>query len=371
MLKSNAIVTPPDQDELKGFGRTVSEIQWLLVVLVLVYLVAVDQKEGGGIAIYTALGLLAAFILTLHYIHFYRKETLTKLAIEITVMIAFITWVAWYSGKIESPLLNLYLLPIIASSLILGKLVTSVHTVAVILCYVVMANKSDITTPDAISYWVMLFAVIAPIVLVAYITTMLSADIRYAMAKIKRISDTDELTGAYNMRSFSGILRRAFQQSVRHKHPLSVVMIDSDNLKVVNDTHGHNAGNELLQHLIRKVGEELRRTDVVARYGGDEFIIMLPETERAGALETAERIRKAFEAARFDYRGNNLGVTISLGLASYPEDGSNVDVIVDKADKALYRAKRLGRNQTALYEIEDDPHAFPESRPDLKYEVSS
>ena len=371
MLKSNAILNAPDQDELKGFGRTVAEIQWLLVVLVLVYLVAVDQKGDGGIAIYSALGLLSAFVLTLHYIQFYRKETLTKLAVEITVMIAFITWVAWYSGKIESPLLNLYLLPIIASSLILGKLVTSIQTAFVMMCYVAMAQASDIKAPDSLSYWVMLFALFAPIVLVAYITTMLSADIRYAMAKIKRISDTDELTGAYNMRSFSGILRRAFQQTVRHNHPLSIVMIDSDNLKSVNDTHGHNAGNKLLQQLIRKVGEELRRTDVVARYGGDEFIIMLPETDRCGAMETAERIRRSFESSSFEYRGSSLNVTVSLGLASYPEDGSNIDVIVDKADKALYRAKRLGRNQTATYEINDDPHASSENRPDLKYEASS
>lgn len=371
MLKVNAFLTGPDQDELRGFGRTVAEIQWLLVVLVLVYLVAVDLDEESGVAIYSALGLLGAFVLTLHYVQFYKKETLTKLAIETVVMFAFITWVTWYSGKIDSPLLNLYLLPIIASSLILGKLITSILTAAVVLCYVAMANDSGLNSPDTLSYWVMLFALIAPIVLVAYITTMLSADIRYAMAKIKRISDTDELTGVYNMRSFSAILRRMFQQSVRHGHPLSIIMIDSDNLKVVNDTHGHNAGNKLLQHLIRKVGEELRRSDIVARYGGDEFIILLPETERQGAMETAERIRQAFEISRFEYRGNSLSVTVSLGLASYPEDGSNVDIIVDKADKALYRAKRLGRNQTAIYEATDDPHVSVPARPDLKYEASS
>jgi diguanylate cyclase (GGDEF)-like protein len=371
MLKANAFVTAPDQDELRGFGRTVAEIQWLLVVLVLVYLVAVDLDDESAFAIYTALGLLAAFILTLHYVHFYKKETLTKLAVETVVMFAFITWVTWYSGKIDSPLLNLYLLPIIASSLILGKLITSILTAGVILCYVAMANDSGLNNPDTLSYWVMLFALIAPIVLVAYITTMLSADIRYAMAKIKRISDTDELTGVYNMRSFSAILRRMFQQTVRHGHPMSIIMIDSDNLKAVNDTHGHNAGNKLLQHLIRKVGEELRRSDIVARYGGDEFIILLPETERQGAMETAERIRQSFETSQFNYRGNSLSVTVSLGLASYPEDGRNVDLIVDKADKALYRAKRLGRNQTAVYEVKDDPHAPAPSRPDLKYETSS
>jgi diguanylate cyclase (GGDEF)-like protein len=234
-----------------------------------------------------------------------------------------------------------------------------------------MAHDSTTNRIDSLAYWGRMLALIAPVVLVAYITTMLRADIRYAVARIKRISDTDELTGVYNMRAFSAILRRVFQQSVRHNHPLSIVMLDLDNLKAVNDTHGHEAGNRLLQHLIRKVGEELRRSDVLARYGGDEFTILLPETNRGGALETAERIRKSIETSQFDVRGTHLSATVSLGLASYPEDGGNIDVIVDKADRALYRAKRHGRNQTATYEIDDESGASVPDRPGLKYEVSS
>ena len=370
MLKTDAFNALPEQDELKGFARTIAEIEWLLLVLVLVYLVTVGQDGEGGIAIYMALFFMGAFILTLHYVQFYKKETLTKLTIETLVMIVFTTWVTWYSGQINSPLLNLYLLPIIASALILGKLITTIETAVVIVCFFVMADPNA-NRIDSVSYWGMMMALVAPVVLVAYITTMLRADIRYAVARIKRISDTDELTGVYNMRAFSAILRRAFQQSVRHDHPLSIIMLDSDNLKAVNDTHGHEAGNRLLQHLIRQVGEELRRSDILARYGGDEFTILLPETNRRGAIETAERIRKSIETSQFDIRGTTLSATVSLGLASYPEDGGNVDIIVDKADRALYRAKRRGRNQTATYEIEDDPDDSPPDRPDLKYEVSS
>ena len=370
MLKADAVAMSSEQDELKGFARTIAEIEWLLLVLVLVYLVVVGQEGEGGIAIYMALFFMGAFILALHYVQFYKKETVVKLAIETVVMIAFTTWVTWYSGKIDSPLLNLYLLPIIASALILGKLMTAIETLVVIACYMALAYDPASNRIDSLSYWVMTLALVAPVVLVAYITTMLRADIRYAVAKIKRISDTDELTGVYNMRAFSSILRRVFQQSVRHAHPLSIVMIDSDNLKAVNDTHGHETGNRLLQHLIRKVGEQLRRSDTIARYGGDEFIILLPETHREGAFETAERIRKSIESSQFDVRGKHLSVTVSLGLASYPEDGSNIDIVVDKADKALYRAKHRGRNQATAYKP-DDSDDVPPDRPDLKYEVSS
>ena len=126
-------------------------------------------------------------------------------------------------------------------------------------------------------------------------------------------------------------------------------MIDSDNLKQINDKHGHESGNRLLQHLVRCIREQLRGSDVMARFGGDEFILLLPETGSKGALEMAERIRRAVEISRFDVRSGDTNITVSLGVASYPEDGGNLDVILDKADKAMYRAKQHGRNRVVAY----------------------
>src|SRR5262249_44268055 len=111
-----------EQDEIKGFARTITEIEWLLLILVLIYLVAGGPAGESRSAITMALCFFGAFILALHYVEFYRQESLTKLAVETWVMIVFITWVVFYAGKIASPLLNLYLLPIIAAALILGKL---------------------------------------------------------------------------------------------------------------------------------------------------------------------------------------------------------------------------------------------------------
>jgi diguanylate cyclase (GGDEF)-like protein len=342
-----------EQDELKGFARTIAEIEWLLLILVLLYLVAGGPKEEGRIAVHMALFFFGAFILALHYIQFYRRESRVKITLECAVMIAFITWVVFYSGRIESPLLNLYLLPIIASSLILGKLVTAVGVVAIAFCYMALSYQPDSNGFSAMTYWGSLLALLAPVILVAYITTMLAADIRYAVEKIKQVSDTDDLTGLYNMRAFSSILQRAFKQSVRHAHPLSIVMVDSDNLKSINDSHGHEAGNRLLQHVVRCIRDELRGSDVMARFGGDEFVILLPETHGRGAQEMAERIRKSVESSRFDIRGGDATITVSIGIASYPEDGGNLEVILDKADKAMYRAKQRGRNQVVVYATEE------------------
>jgi diguanylate cyclase (GGDEF)-like protein len=354
MLTRTNIGLTIEQDELKGFSRTIAEIEWLLLGLVLVYLLAGGSPEDGRTAVHMALFFFTAFILGLHYIHFYKLENRTKLMFETWVMVIFITWVVWFTGQINSPLLNLYLLPVIASALIFGKLPTAIKVGGIIACLMFFSYNPHSKSPFEMPFWAELLALSAPIVLVAYITTMLSGDIRYAVDKIKQVSDTDELTGTYNMRAFSSMLQRSFRQSVRYGHAMSIVMVDSDNLKQVNDTYGHEAGNRLLQHLVRCIREQLRGSDVMARFGGDEFIVLLPETNSKGAMEMAERIRKSIEVSRFDIRGGDTNTTASLGVASYPEDGGNLDVILDKADKAMYRAKQLGRNRVMAYTVEEE-----------------
>jgi diguanylate cyclase (GGDEF)-like protein len=349
MLTRTNIGLTIEQDELKGFSRTIAEIEWLLLGLVLIYLLSGGPQDEGRIAIHAALFFFAALVLGLHYVHFYKLENRSKLMFEVWVMIVFITWVVWFSGQINSPLLSLYLLPIIASALIFGKLPTAVMASAIIACLMFFAYNPKTKTLFTLPFWGELLAISGPMLLVAYITTMLAADIRYAVDKIKQVSDTDELTGTYNMRAFSSTLQRAFRQSVRYGHALSVVMIDSDNLKQINDTHGHESGNRLLQHLVRCIREQLRGSDVMARFGGDEFIVLLPETNNKGAMEMAERIRKAIEISRLDVRTGDTSITVSLGVASYPEDGGNLDVILEKADKAMYRAKQRGRNRVIAY----------------------
>ena len=354
MLTRTNIGLTIEQDELKGFSRTIAEIEWLLLGLVLVYLLAGGSPVDGRTAVHMALFFFTAFILGLHYIHFYKLENRSKLMFETWVMVVFITWVVWFTGQINSPLLNLYLLPVIASALIFGKLPTAIKVAGIILCLMFFSYNPSSKSPFEMPFWAELLALSAPIILVAYITTMLSGDIRYAVDKIKQVSDTDELTGTYNMRAFSSMLQRSFRQSVRYGHAMSIVMVDSDNLKQVNDTYGHEAGNRLLQHLVRCIREQLRGSDVMARFGGDEFIVLLPETNNPGAMEMAERIRKSIEVSRFDIRGGDTNTTASLGVASYPEDGGNLDVILDKADKAMYRAKQLGRNRVMAYTAEEE-----------------
>ena len=286
MLTRTNIGLTIEQDELKGFSRTIAEIEWLLVVLVLVYLLAGATGEVGNIAVTMALFFFGALVLGLHYLNFNKLESRPKLMVETWIMIVFVTWVIWYTGKIQSSLLNLYLLPIIASALIFGKLPTALKVGAIIACFMYFAHNPKSKTLLTLPFWGELLALCAPMILVAYITTMLAADIRHAVDKIKQVSDTDELTGTYNMRAFSSMLQRAFRQAVRYGHALSVVMIDSDNLKQINDKHGHESGNRLLQHLVRCIREQLRGSDVMARLGDDLIAAaLLGEIGRASCRE--------------------------------------------------------------------------------------
>jgi diguanylate cyclase (GGDEF)-like protein len=335
------------QDELKGFSRTIAEIEWLLVILVLLQQVTQEDGVGSHGPVLLSLLLFACFIMLFRYVNLYRTESRWKLAIETWVMIGFITWVVWNTGKLGSPLLNLYLLTIITSALALGKLVTLLEMGLITACYIFLSDFS--AAGGLLSFLGNLVAQLAPMVLVAYITSLFSADIHYGLNKAKLASETDELTGLYNMRGFGAIIDREFQQSERYSRPFAVMMIDSDNLKQINDTYGHEGGNKLIRHLVKCIQDQLRNTDVMARYGGDEFVVLLPETNGQGGLELSERIRVKIAETGFEVQDKMVSTSVSVGVASFPDDGGSVVALLEKADKAMYRAKQSGKNRAMGY----------------------
>jgi diguanylate cyclase (GGDEF)-like protein len=344
-------LTSLEQEELRGISRTVAEIHWLLLILVLLFLVfggARDDAESGA-AVSSGLFFYAALVMTFRYANFYRRETRWKIATETLGMIAFITWVLWFTDGLASPLLNAYLLPVITSALTLGKATTLVNVGLIAACYIFLGGHNaaeELLSPRFLAGFA---AQLAPVLLVAYITTMFSADIRYGLQRAKLLSETDDLTGLFNTRGFAISANRIFGQALRYDRPASVLMIDSDNLKGVNDAYGHDAGNRLLRQLANAIQAELRATDVPARYGGDEFIVLLPETPPKGALDVAERIRTAISAAPLALEGKSVASSVSIGLACFPEDGRTLDTLAARADRALYRAKQNGRNCVVRY----------------------
>src|SRR5688500_9230504 len=346
-MKNSLIFDPTLSDEeLRGFSRTVAEIEWLTVILVLLYQVvfAPGPEASSNLALGTL--LFSGFVLGFHYLNFYRKETRWKIAIETWVMIGFITWVLLQTGRLESPLVNLYLLVIITTALTLGKAATLLQIALIAACYLWLSDPSG--SESTVIYFAALAAQFAPMILVAYITTMLSSDIRRALVHIKMLSEKDELTGVLNMRAFGTIADRVSRQAARYSHTYAIIMLDSDSLKVINDRYGHQAGNRLLQLLVQCIQAQLRETDILARYGGDEFIVLLPETASADSEIGATRIRQRVDAPVLTTRGPPVVNPVSLGIASYPEHASDLEAVMERADQALYASKNAGRNKVTI-----------------------
>ncbi len=160
-----------------------------------------------------------------------------------------------------------------------------------------------------------------------------------------QLAATDGLTGLWNQRKMTAVLREEMRRSGRYHRPLSVLMFDVDSFKSFNDTYGHPKGDQLLRNIASILKENVRTVDYAGRYGGEEFIVVLPETSKDDACRMAERVRYSVETyAMVQIDGQDIHRTVSVGVASYPEDALNPAEIVQRADEALYRAKRSGKN---------------------------
>ncbi|NTX06756.1 MULTISPECIES: diguanylate cyclase [unclassified Myxococcus] len=164
--------------------------------------------------------------------------------------------------------------------------------------------------------------------------------------QMERMATTDGLTGLFNHRTFQAKADEILAQARRYQRKCSVVLTDVDHFKSVNDTYGHPTGDQVLKGVARIIKSMARDTDVVARYGGEEFVIIMPETDAKGAFTISERIREAVKAEVFQTEMGPLRITMSLGIATFPDHGMEKQQLIDLADQCLYHSKRNGRNQS-------------------------
>jgi diguanylate cyclase (GGDEF)-like protein len=173
----------------------------------------------------------------------------------------------------------------------------------------------------------------------------IALDNALALQRAEAVSVTDDLTGLYNSRYLNLVLRRESKRASRSGRPLSLLFLDLDGFKQVNDTHGHLAGSKALVEAAAIIRGSARETDVAARFGGDEFSVILPDTGRDGALSVAERIRDRINACRFlESDGLSIHLTASIGVATLPDVAASAEELLRAADVAMYRVKDAGKN---------------------------
>ena len=182
---------------------------------------------------------------------------------------------------------------------------------------------------------------------------------KQAEIKLRHLATHDSLTGLLNRKMFEQKVSHEIARAVRYNHPLSILMLDIDHFKQVNDTYGHSAGDAVLKSFARILQQAVRETDSIARYGGEEFVIILPETSTTVAMELAERMRlRVAEHPVMVDENTQLNITVSIGIANFPEHAQNRSTLVDAADQAMYNAKEAGRNlvKIALEEVRNHNH---------------
>ena len=176
-----------------------------------------------------------------------------------------------------------------------------------------------------------------------------NAKLEELLDEVRRLAITDPLTGLYNRRHFTSMLEKEFSRVRRYKTELGCMIIDVDFFKKINDTLGHHAGDTVLSELAGILSEGLRKADIICRWGGEEFVVLLPQTGQDKVMEVAERLRHTVEEYRF-LKHPDLKVTVSIGVSTWPSEGmDSPDTIINTADEALYKAKNAGRNRIALH----------------------
>lgn len=173
------------------------------------------------------------------------------------------------------------------------------------------------------------------------LSSVLVKPIQSSQETLRRQAEEDPLTGVANRRSFNERLRLEAELAMHHRGPLSALMIDLDHFKKINDTHGHGVGDAVLKEVCQRINHKIRRHDLLGRLGGEEFAVILPQTDEAGALSLASSLLKAISDEAFDQVGT---VTASIGLAQW-EEGEDLDAFLGRVDAGLYAAKRSGRNR--------------------------
>lgn len=178
-----------------------------------------------------------------------------------------------------------------------------------------------------------------------YSQEIIIRQLEVANERLTLMATTDSLTGIANRRHFFERAGEELIRASRNDHPLALIALDIDHFKVVNDTHGHQAGDTVLRKMAGHIDEMLRGSDLFGRLGGEEFGILLPETDMPAAIAIAERIRQRVAGLVITHEQLRLSVTVSLGVAEFPSDGERFDTLFAEADRRLYSAKEGGRNR--------------------------
>jgi diguanylate cyclase (GGDEF)-like protein len=221
-------------------------------------------------------------------------------------------------------------------------------TILSMLFSVLIAKLVSVLMPGGSSNFNIVLAIIVPALIAppfGYIFMNLYVELEKVREEVHALAITDDLTRTFNRRHFMNLITQELERAKRYHHALSIIIFDIDDFKSVNDNHGHLCGDAVLRELSTTCQTILRQCDILARFGGEEFILLLPETNEASALKVATRLCQLVAIHVVEYKNAQIRVTISAGVTTFKSTTDTLDDLLNRADQALYLAKRLGKNR--------------------------
>jgi diguanylate cyclase (GGDEF)-like protein len=309
--------------------------------------------------IVVAIAIAGGFVLVIHEVASGKGLAPIRGFLQAIAALAFGAVLILLTGGYQSPFGFTFPIIVGGASLVLGAGATLVLALGTVIAYLLAATAASGApkTPELVQVAVNLVGLF----LLAYIGSVVGREQRRSRDAALRMSAVDALTGLYNRTFFFAALEREIARSDRSGRGFCLVMLDLDDLKSINDRHGHFTGDQMLRHVADTVRSGIRKIDVGARYGGDEFVALLPETDPTGGWVLAEKIR--IGVAEHPIAGLEARATVSVGVVSYPTDGRTADALMISADRAMYISKRAGKNRVARATSEPTMVAIePETR---------
>lgn len=285
-----------------------------------------------------------------------HPSLLSLATVQLDFDLVIFSLIIFISGGIKSPVMILYIFYILISAFIVDQdkyFRNTAITISIVSLFYLTEGALSLT--EKISQMVAFDIILLS---TFFISSHLSKNLKenkdtlqYLLRRTRDLSITDGLTGLYNQTHFFQLLSGQIKKAIRYKHIFSVLLFDIDYFKIYNDNNGHIKGSEAIGRVGEIITETFRTFDIAARYGGDEYVVILPNTDKIGAFLAADRLRERVGKEEFPGMEHQpeKKITLSMGISSYPDEGDTKEDILNCADKALYEAKKLGRNRVIIY----------------------
>jgi diguanylate cyclase (GGDEF)-like protein len=343
------------------FNRAVRVVAWSFILVVLL-IVAVSQIwQPVEPEIFATLILAGIFVLVVHELLPPGNLGTGRVVMEGSAAIVFLTMLVLLTGRSTSPFFFLYPVLIGGAALIAAPRITFIFTAETAVVYGIAAISGPVPSQGYEDALARIAINLTALLLLAYSGMIVSRVQTRTRDAAIRLSTVDSLTDLYNRAFFFNAVDHEIQRGRRYKRGFCLLMMDLDGLKGINDRFGHYEGDVILRGVAQLIKAALRGIDIAARYGGDEFVAMLPETDQDGAYFVAEKIRQMAAELVVETGGHQISTSLSIGVVSYPEDGQTADELMIAADEAMYSSKRLGKNRVVGYATtnEDGPELPP------------